>query len=96
MPDPVIFLENEIAYGHEHEVPDSELSDKDYLLEIGKAAVIREGKDVTITAFSLKLTDALGAADLLSGGGIEAEVIEVIIINRANNLETTLRDRACY
>ncbi|XP_044573837.1 pyruvate dehydrogenase E1 component subunit beta-like, partial [Drosophila ananassae] len=75
-PNPVIFLENEIAYGHEHEVSDSELSNKDYLLEIGKAAVIREGKDVTITAFSLKLMDALNAADLLSSEGIEAEVID--------------------
>jgi pyruvate dehydrogenase E1 component beta subunit len=73
----VIFLENEIAYGHEHEVPDSELSNKGCLLEIGKAAVIREGKDVTITAFSLQLMDALNAADLLSCKGIEAEVIDL-------------------
>lgn len=76
-PNPVIFLENEIAYGHEHEVSDSELSNKDYLLKIGKAAIVREGKDVTITAFSLKLIDALNAADLLSGQGIEAEVIDL-------------------
>ncbi|QKX01701.1 pyruvate dehydrogenase complex E1 component subunit beta [Wolbachia endosymbiont of Cruorifilaria tuberocauda] len=76
-PGPVIFLENEIAYGHEHEVSDSELSNKDYLLKIGKAAIIRRGKDVTITAFSLKLVDALNAADLLLNEGIEAEVIDL-------------------
>ncbi len=76
-PDPVIFLENEIAYGHKHNVSDYELSNKDYLLEIGKAAVIRKGKDVTITAFSLKLVDALNAADLLLNEGIEAEVIDL-------------------
>ncbi|WP_168464318.1 pyruvate dehydrogenase complex E1 component subunit beta [Wolbachia endosymbiont of Ctenocephalides felis wCfeT] len=76
-PNPVIFLENEIAYGHEHEISDSELSNKDYLIEIGKAEVIREGKDVTITAFSLKIMDALSAAELLASEGIEAEVIDL-------------------
>ncbi|WFW29461.1 MAG: pyruvate dehydrogenase complex E1 component subunit beta [Wolbachia endosymbiont of Menacanthus eurysternus] len=76
-PNPVIFLENEISYGHKHEVSDSELSDKDYLLEIGKATVIRKGNDVTITAFSLQLMDALNAAELLSKNGIEAEVIDL-------------------
>ncbi|MCV3769284.1 MAG: pyruvate dehydrogenase complex E1 component subunit beta [Wolbachia pipientis] len=76
-PGPVIFLENEIAYGHEHEISDSELLNKDYLLEIGKAAIIRVGKDVTVTAFSLKLMHALNAADLLSSEGIEVEVIDL-------------------
>src|SRR6202034_3314301 len=47
-PNPIIFLENEIVYGHSFEVPD----DKDYTVPIGKAAVLREGTDVTITAFS--------------------------------------------
>ncbi|OEY87057.1 pyruvate dehydrogenase [Wolbachia pipientis] len=76
-PNPVIFLENEIAYGHEHEVDDYQLSDQDYLLEIGKAAVLKEGKDVTITAFSLQVMYALNAAELLSKENIEAEVIDL-------------------
>lgn len=88
-PNPVIFLENEIAYGHEHEVPDSQLSDKDYLLEIGKAAVIREGKDVTITAFSLQLMHALDAASLLADEGIEAEVIDLRTL-RPFDIETII------
>ncbi len=75
--NPVIFLENEIAYGHEHEVPDYQLADRNYSLEIGKAAILREGKDVTITAFSLQLLHALNAAELLSKEGIDAEVIDL-------------------
>ncbi|MGL9733086.1 MAG: pyruvate dehydrogenase complex E1 component subunit beta [Wolbachia sp.] len=88
-PDPVIFLENEIAYGHEHEVYNSELSNKDYLLEIGKAAVIRKGNDVTITAFSLQLMDVLNAADLLYSKGVEAEVIDLRTL-RPLDIETVI------
>ncbi|MBV0899625.1 MAG: pyruvate dehydrogenase complex E1 component subunit beta [Wolbachia endosymbiont of Fragariocoptes setiger] len=75
--NPIVFLENEIAYGHEHEIPDSELSNKNYLSEIGKAAVVREGKDVTITAFSLQVMHALNAADILTKYNIDAEVIDL-------------------
>ncbi|QKX01124.1 pyruvate dehydrogenase complex E1 component subunit beta [Wolbachia endosymbiont of Dipetalonema caudispina] len=88
-PGPVIFLENEIAYGHEHEISDSELLNKDYLLEIGKAAIIRVGKDVTVTAFSLKLMYALNAADLLSSEGIEVEVIDLRTL-RPLDIETVI------
>ncbi|MDN5248164.1 PREDICTED: pyruvate dehydrogenase E1 component subunit beta-like [Rhagoletis zephyria] len=88
-PNPVIFLENEIAYGHEHEVPENQLSDKDYLLEIGKASVVRKGKDVTITAFSLPLMHALTAADSLANEGIEAEVIDLRTL-RPLDIETII------
>ena len=47
-PNPVIFLENELIYGFEFDVPD----DPDFIVPLGKAEVIREGTDVTITAFS--------------------------------------------
>ncbi|UWI83426.1 pyruvate dehydrogenase complex E1 component subunit beta [Wolbachia endosymbiont of Howardula sp.] len=77
-PNPVIFLENEIAYSHEHEVPESQMRNKDFLIDIGKASVIRKGKDVTITAFSLKISHTLHAADLLyQNDGIDAEVIDL-------------------
>ncbi|MDA0781070.1 MAG: pyruvate dehydrogenase complex E1 component subunit beta [Rickettsiales bacterium] len=72
-PNPVIFLENEITYGFKHEVPD----DDDYLVPIGKAAVVRQGKDVTITAFSLQVKFALEAAEKLAKEGIDAEVIDL-------------------
>lgn len=72
-PNPVIFLENEVAYGHKHDVPE----DGDYLVPIGKANVLREGDDVTITAFSLQVKLALEAADKLAEEGISAEVIDL-------------------
>jgi pyruvate dehydrogenase E1 component beta subunit len=72
-PNPVIFLENEITYGFAMECPISE----DYVLPIGKARVVREGKDVTITAFSLMVKHALAAAEELAQMGIDAEVIDL-------------------
>jgi pyruvate dehydrogenase E1 component beta subunit len=72
-PNPVVFLENEIIYGHSFEVPD----DEDYIVPIGKAAILREGTDVTITAFSIMVKAALDAADALAEMGISAEVIDL-------------------
>jgi len=72
-PNPVIFLENEILYGQQFEVPD----DPDFVLPIGKAKIERAGKDVTITAFSIMVGKALQAADELAKHGIEAEVINL-------------------
>ncbi len=72
-PNPVIFLENEILYGQQFDVPD----DADFVLPIGKAKVERQGKDVTITAFSIMVGKALQAADELAKQGIEAEVINL-------------------
>lgn len=74
-PNPVIFLENEMLYGNAYDVPDN-IND-DYVLEIGKAAVLREGTDVTIVAFSLPVKHALEAAEQLAGEGISAEVIDL-------------------
>ncbi|MBX9977067.1 MAG: pyruvate dehydrogenase complex E1 component subunit beta [Alphaproteobacteria bacterium] len=72
-PNPVIFLEHEIMYGKSFDVPE----DEDYLVPIGKAAVVREGKDVTITAFSFMVGSALKAAEELATIGIDAEVIDL-------------------
>jgi pyruvate dehydrogenase E1 component beta subunit len=71
--NPVIFLENELLYGRSFEVP----VDEDYIVPIGKAAVVREGKDVTITAFSMAVDYALQAAKILEEMGIDAEVIDL-------------------
>jgi pyruvate dehydrogenase E1 component beta subunit len=87
-PNPIVFLENEILYGHSHEVPD-DIND-DYLVEIGKANVIREGTDVTITAFSLQVKNALEAAEVLAGEGISAEVIDLRTL-RPLDIETIVR-----
>ena len=72
-PNPVVFLEHEMMYGIEFDVPDVE----DYLVPIGKAKVRREGKDVTITAHARMVGFALQAAEKLAEEGIEAEVIDL-------------------
>ncbi len=72
-PNPVVFLEHEMLYGTEFEIPDV----KDWLVPIGKAKVKRVGSDVTITAYSRMVGLALKAAEQLAGEGIEAEVIDL-------------------
>jgi pyruvate dehydrogenase E1 component beta subunit len=72
-PNPVIFLENEMLYGHTGEVPKLD----DYVIPIGKARVVRSGKDVTLISWSNGMSYALKAADELAKEGIEAEVIDL-------------------
>jgi pyruvate dehydrogenase E1 component beta subunit len=72
-PNPVIFLENEILYGQSFPVP----TDPEFVLPIGRARIERPGKDVTITAFSLQVGQALAAAEKLAADGIDAEVINL-------------------
>ena len=72
-PNPVVFLEHEMMYGLEFDVPDVE----DYVLPIGKAKVRREGADVTITAHSRMVGFALQAAEQLAGEGISVEVVDL-------------------
>jgi pyruvate dehydrogenase E1 component beta subunit len=72
-PNPVIFLENEMLYGHSGPVPKLD----DFVLPIGKAKIARAGKDVTIISWSNGMNYALKAAEELSQQGIEAEVIDL-------------------
>jgi pyruvate dehydrogenase E1 component beta subunit len=72
-PNPIIFLENEILYGHSFPVPKLD----DYVLPIGKAKIARAGSDVTIVSWSIGMTYALKAAEKLAEEGIEAEVIDL-------------------
>ena len=72
-PNPVIFLENEMLYGHSGPVPKLD----DFVLPIGKAKIARAGNDVTIIAWSNGMTYALKAAEELAKEGIEAEVIDL-------------------
>ncbi|MDT0574954.1 pyruvate dehydrogenase complex E1 component subunit beta [Croceicoccus sp. F390] len=71
--DPVVFLENELLYGRNFDVPDLD----DWVLPIGKARIVRKGADVTIVSYSIGVGLALEAADELAGQGIEAEVIDL-------------------
>jgi pyruvate dehydrogenase E1 component beta subunit len=72
-PNPVIFLENEILYGRQFEVPDMD----DFTIPFGKARIWREGSDVTIVSFGIGMQYALEAADKLAEEGISAEVIDL-------------------
>ena len=72
-PNPVIFLENEILYGHSFDVPKLD----DFVLPIGKARIHKPGKDVTIVSFGIGMTYVVKAEAELSGLGIDAEVIDL-------------------
>ncbi len=72
-PNPVVFLENEMLYGLEFDVPEGD----DWVVPIGKAKVRREGGHVTITAISRMVGLALQAAEELAKEGIETEVIDL-------------------
>ena len=70
--DPVIFMESELMYGDKGEVPEEE-----YLIEIGKAKVVREGSDVTLVSFGKMMKVAMEAADELAKDGVQADVIDL-------------------
>ena len=88
-PNPVIVLENELLYGQSFEVPDAE----DHLVPIGRAGLAREGKDVTIAAFSITVGFALQAAEALAEQGISAEIVDLRTIRPldADTVLTSLR-----
>jgi pyruvate dehydrogenase E1 component beta subunit len=72
-PNPVVFLENEILYGHSFPVPKLD----DYLVPIGKAKVVRPGEQVTIVAWSMGMLYALKAGEELAKENISAEIIDL-------------------
>ncbi|TIT02802.1 pyruvate dehydrogenase complex E1 component subunit beta [Mesorhizobium sp.] len=72
-PNPIIFLENEILYGHSFDVPKMD----DFVLPIGKARIHKSGKDVTIVSFGIGMTYAIKAEAELRGMGIDAEIIDL-------------------
>lgn len=76
--DPVIYFENKILFKESAEVP--ELEDEEPYT-IGKAKVVREGKDVTIVSYSISMKNALAAAEQLAKDGIDAEVIDLISLS---------------
>lgn len=69
--NPVVFIEGEVLYGRKGQVPEEE-----YTIPLGKGDVKREGKDVTVVAWSKMVYVALDAAAELAKGGVEAEVID--------------------
>ncbi|MEI9993407.1 MAG: pyruvate dehydrogenase complex E1 component subunit beta [Rhizomicrobium sp.] len=84
-PNPVIFLENEIVYGRSFPVPKLD----DFVLPIGKARVVKPGKDVTLVAHSICVGLILEAAEKLAAEGIDAELIDLRTL-RPLDTETVL------
>ncbi|MFI6851168.1 alpha-ketoacid dehydrogenase subunit beta [Streptomyces sp. NPDC050416] len=70
--DPVVFFEHKALLATKGPPPPP-----DHVVELGRAAVVREGADVTLVALASTVPLALKAADVLSGEGIEAEVIDL-------------------
>ncbi len=70
--NPVLFLENELDYGDKMEIPQEE-----YLIELGKAKVVREGKAVTLISYSRMLKFCLQAAEEMAKKGVQVEVIDL-------------------
>ena len=71
-PNPVVFIENRLLYGMKGPKPPS-----DYILPIGKSAVVRAGSDVTVVSISRMVHEAIAAADRLGDEGISVEVIDL-------------------
>ncbi|MBB3607978.1 pyruvate dehydrogenase complex E1 component subunit beta [Rhizobium sp. BK602] len=84
-PNPVIFLENEILYGQQFEVPKLD----DFVLPIGKARIHRSGKDVTVVSFGIGMTYATKAVAELEAQGIDVELIDLRTI-RPMDLPTVI------
>ena len=79
--NPVLVFEHKLLYGGKRKEKDAistigEVPDDDYVIEFGKAAVRREGKDITIVANLLMSYKALEAAQILEQEGISCEVID--------------------
>jgi len=95
-PNPIVFLEHEMMYGHEFDIPDVE----DWIVPIGKAKIRRfaaeghTGPSVTIATYSRMVGFALQAAEELAKEGIEAEVVDLRTIrpmDHATILESVKR-----
>lgn len=70
--DPVLFLEHKALFSRKGAVPEQE-----YVTELGKAAIARPGRDISVISWSLTLTKCLAAAELVSADGIDCEVIDM-------------------
>jgi 2-oxoisovalerate dehydrogenase E1 component len=71
-PNPVIFIENRLLYGMKGPQPPT-----DYVLPIGKSAVVRPGTDITVVSVSRMVHEALAAAEQLIEEGVSVEVIDL-------------------
>jgi pyruvate dehydrogenase E1 component beta subunit len=71
-PNPVVFLEHKLLYNDKGEVPEG-----DYTVPLGKAQVVKAGKDLSIISYAYMVKKSLAAAEILARNGIDAEVVDV-------------------
>jgi pyruvate dehydrogenase E1 component beta subunit len=69
--NPIIFIEGEVLYGLQGEIPDGE-----YTIPFGVGDIKRPGNDVTIVAWSKMMHTSLKAAEALAGEGVECEIVD--------------------
>lgn len=92
-PNPVVFIEHKFLYNTRGPVPDGE-----HVVPLGKAAVVRAGRDATIVASSRMTLESLKAAEMLAAEGIEAEVIDLRTLrplDTATIIESVQRTHRC-
>jgi pyruvate dehydrogenase E1 component beta subunit len=70
-PNPVVFVENKTLYFRKEDVPDASTP-----VPIGRARVVRPGRDATVVALSRLVSESVAAAEELAADGIEVEVID--------------------
>ncbi|WP_051683928.1 thiamine pyrophosphate-dependent enzyme [Blastococcus sp. URHD0036] len=90
-PNPVVFVENRLQYGMKAPRPNA-----DHLIPLGKARIVRPGRDVTVVTWSRMLQEVLAAATEVAADGIEVEVVDLRTIapfDRAAVLESLQRTR---
>lgn len=74
--NPIIFFENKILYKQSGYVPKEE-----YLVEIGKSKIVKEGSDVTIVSYSIMMQQALEACNILEKEGVSVEVVDLVTLS---------------
>lgn len=96
-PNPVVVLEHELMYGVSFPMSD-EAQSKDFVIEIGKSRIEREGTDVTLITYSKEVGKALEVADTMAARGVSVEVINLLSIrpmDRDTILESIKRTGRC-
>jgi pyruvate dehydrogenase E1 component beta subunit len=83
--NPIIFFENKVLFSQKGPVPEGE-----YTVPIGKANVVKEGRDVTIVSYSIMMNTVLKAAEALEEAGISTEVVDLRTISPVDK-ETILK-----
>jgi 2-oxoisovalerate dehydrogenase E1 component len=90
-PNPVVFIENRLQYGMKAPRPNA-----DHLVPLGKARIVRPGRDVTVVTYSRMLQEVLAAAEEVAADGIQVEVVDLRTVapfDRATVLESLQRTR---